>query len=135
MKVLNIIDLVVQTIMIGLVLVIGFIFAINRQADTISTAAFGGAMVLGPWQFGSSIVSNILKRPLFSLRRIHLMFSIIYLVVFSFIVGFAGLTGFVEKVGAFASTVFYCVPAGLALFYYNITFNTFRLLRSGSPSE
>lgn len=125
-KILRGIDFVVQSLFIGGVIVVGISTIFTGGVEAIGLAAMYASLVLGPWQLISSLITNIARSPMLKQRRLHLFVSIAYIAGASIA---ASLSNSVD-VGTFLSVVGmifgFGIPAVLALFYFWITFKTFR---------
>lgn len=124
MKILNLIDLIVQSIILGLVTILFFVFLFTGHLEGVGFVALYGAIFLGPWQLVSSLVTTISGRPNRKWRLIHLAGSIIYLSAISAIAAFKPHL-FDRETGEFLFfTLGFGIPIILAFFYYYITFRS-----------
>lgn len=130
MKTLNIIDLAVQTIILGIVLLLSLAVLIGGEFDSVAIIVMGGAMFLGPWQLVSSFITTLSKGLFLPLRRIHLLSSVAYLVVVGLIMFFANDVELGDLVETIFGAIFFCIPTFLAGFYYYITYRTFQTARA-----
>lgn len=132
MRILNIIDLVGQTLLLGGALVVAVGMVVIGDAEAATLMLFFGAMYLGPWQMVSSVITLIARGLYFRLRLIHFVSALAYLGVLA---GAAGLLSSIDPSGALGYTlavVAYIIPGGLAVFYYYITYMTFKAARERS---
>ena len=130
MKALNFIDLGVQTLILGIVVVISVVLTFARQLETIVMLAMYGAILLGPWQLVSSLVTCLSRGLFLRWRLIHLGSSIVYLVLISVAAGFASNFDRDGIVGIIAMALGFGIPIALALFYYYITIKSFQFARA-----
>jgi hypothetical protein len=125
-KVLGFIDLLVQTILLGAILVMSgkLLFEEGWGAwGGMIFFAMIGAMFLGPWQMLSSIITTAARAPHFKLRAIHLVVSTLYIIIVLATDGFNGMNG--DPFNSTLNPVFLIgTPALLAVFYYYITIRT-----------
>jgi hypothetical protein len=132
MKALNIIDLGVQSLILGIVLIVTLVSIVTGGIESSAFGAMYGAILLGPWQLVSSLVTCIARGLYFRWRLIHLISSIAYIVILSAGVAYAkdmDPSGFVRTVGAVFG---FGIPAVLAVFYYVITVKSFQQARAGA---
>ncbi|MEJ0031074.1 MAG: hypothetical protein WDO15_12150 [Bacteroidota bacterium] len=130
MKVGNLIDLIAQTIILGVTVLSSLAIVFTGDYDSIAIFVMAGAFFLGPWQFISSLITTFSGQNPIQWRKLHLTSSVIYFIAAG--VFFATLVN--EPLGDVLTAVIevfiYGVPAVLAGFYYWITVQTFRQLRS-----
>jgi hypothetical protein len=134
MKALNFIDLVVQTLILGLVTIASIVTLFTGNLESVAIAAMYGALFLGPWQLVSSLITNLSNGLYLRWRRIHLLSSLGYfgLCTIAFFI-FPSLDGegIVRNVGGVFG---FGIPLVLALFYYYITIKSFQLARSSAKA-
>jgi hypothetical protein len=127
------IDVVVQTFILCAWVLLVSVTVAENSFETFGLMAMYGAFFLGPWQMLSSMITCSLRGMFLKWRLIHLGSAIVYLVVtFSFFRSAEMLNGVVEGVG---KIIGFAVPATLAIFYYNITVKSFRVVRSQSIKQ
>jgi len=127
MRVFIYIDVAIQTFILSAVIFFSVIMLVEGSIESIGLIAMYGAIFLGPWQMLSSVLTCALRSSFLKLRVIHLISAIAYLTLLSLIVAFTNkeiLNGVVGRVLGFG------IPAALAVFYYNITVKTFRIVRA-----
>lgn len=128
MRTLNLIDLAFQTLVLGVVLLLSLSIVFTGGLESVATVGLYGAVLLGPWQLISSIVTTAARGLYFRWRVIHLVSSGLYIALFS--IGAAiwdDSNELLSQVGGFFG---FLIPAVLALFYYVITFRSFKLART-----
>ncbi|HZY79206.1 MAG TPA: hypothetical protein VFE50_06780 [Cyclobacteriaceae bacterium] len=130
MKYLNYIDLGYQTIVLGLIALISIATAVDGHFEAIGVAGLYGGVFLGPWQMVSSLITVISRGLYLRWRVIHLLSAIGYIVgasVFAMLYGNADIDGVLK---VFLGILGFGIPVGLALFYYYITYKSFRFARA-----
>lgn len=126
-KVLAFIDVTVQTILLGGVVIMSLRVLMEggwAASERVIFTAMVGAMFLGPWQMLSSIITTAARVPQFRLRAIHVVSSIIYLVVVFGTNAVSTSAQLNEMSNPFSMAFVYGTPALLAFFYYYITLRT-----------
>jgi len=129
MKVMNIIDLSVQSVIIGLAAIGSLVMIFTGGIESVAIPAMYAGFFLGPWQLVGSLITTIARRPFIRLRVVHLIGSVLYLSIAPLLIWmFRG-----QEIGRTMDVVLWVfgfgVPLTLALFYYYITFKTFQSLR------
>ncbi len=130
MKILHGIDFVVQALLIGGVLLVGISSLFSGEYSMTGAMSVYVALLLGPWQMISSLITNISKSHLLKFRRIHFIAAVIYIIGASISVSLSKSieTGsFLSSVGVFLA---FAIPVVLALFYFYVTFKTFQNSRT-----
>ncbi len=108
-------DVIVQTLIILLGLVVVIMSFVLQESDWMFSILYA-QLLLGPWQMLSSIVSVIVKAPLYKAKQYHLILSSIYLVVLMII----GIS-----LPMLASIAFLLIlPWALAIYYYVLSWKT-----------
>lgn len=132
MKVLNIIDLVFQTFVLGIALLLSLVSIFAGSFGSIGVVALYTGIFIGPWQMVSSLITTIARGLYFRLRLIHLVSSIVYIVgVIVVAILVESSSSQFEGPWRDVTAVFgFLVPAILAFFYYYITYKSFRLSRA-----
>ncbi|HZY79203.1 MAG TPA: hypothetical protein VFE50_06765 [Cyclobacteriaceae bacterium] len=122
MRFLNSIDLTAQTVLLVFCIVTT---VIGIFVDDFILFTMFGALILGPWQLLSSILGVWTKVVFWNQRKLHLILTTIYAVGIG--IG-AALADYVSNKFALGSYFVFAVatPSGLAVFYYIITYKTYR---------
>ena len=131
MKPVKYLDLIGQSLILGLFLIGAIAGLIERQLESIGGIAMYVAILLGPWQLISSLVTTIARAEFFKLRLIHLISSFTFLTIASLLAAFTDKSDFNEFFTSVGVVLGFGVPAGLAMMYYNITLKT--VLRARAP--
>jgi hypothetical protein len=129
MKTFNVIDFGIQTLIIGSVILAALFSIPDGNFDSIATFFVWGAFFLGPWQLLSSLVTTLSRWPLWNLRLIHLLTSIVFLVILSLLAAYGDQSDFNPMVGDLGNGLGFAIPGILAAFYFSITIKTFTLLK------
>lgn len=128
MRTLNCIDLLGQSIVLGVLGLVEVVAILTGQVDIIAALAVYAGLYLGPWQLVSSFLTTIAGRRFLKLRFVHLVTAIVYLVCLSIFSNvYETLTG-LPKVLALGLA--FGIPMLLAGFYYSITLRTFLSLET-----
>jgi len=135
MKALNIIDLAVQTFILGAVMILSVAVALMGQLESVGFFAMYGAILLGPWQLVSSMATCISRGMFFRWRVIHLVSSVVYLVILSVAAAFLAHADFGPALKLLTGLLGFGIPLGLALFYYYITFKSFQAARAAAKTS
>jgi Mn2+/Fe2+ NRAMP family transporter len=130
MKALNFIDLIFQTLVLGLVVLGCLAIVFSGSIESIGIVALYGGVFIGPWQLVSSFVTTLSKGLYLRWRVIHLVSSVCYIAIVSLVAAFLGdmdWDGVLKLVGGVLG---FGIPVTLALFYYIITVKSFQLARA-----
>jgi len=126
MRALNFIDLAFQSLILGLVIILSLAVSFTGNFESMAIVVMYGALFLGPWQFFSSLITTLSKGRYLRWRIIHLLSSVAYFIlagVAAYFLKDLDGDGLVRTIGGFFG---FGIPAVLALFYYYITFKSFR---------
>lgn len=126
MKLLNIIDLTGQTLLLGGTLLVAIGMIVIGDGDAALTIMFFGALWLGPWQLISSFITTVSRGLYFRWRVTHLVLSFGYFVMLAGSWAVATNVELNEGVKYAFATIGVLIPLGLAVFYYYITYMTFK---------
>lgn len=130
MKALNFIDLAVQTLILGLVVISSLLIAFTGSFDSIATVALYGALLLGPWQFVGSLITTLSKGLYLKWRVIHLLSCIGYFILLGVGVYFLSDFDGDHPLRVIGGVLDFAIPGVLAVFYYYITIKSFQLARA-----
>lgn len=118
------VDFVYQSLIFLLVLV-GFLITMIEDGNPAGggLAALYAAILLGPWQVVSSLLSVVFRSPLHKRKRLHLLGSVGYFVMAAIVLA-SDLAAFADWL---AVGLLYIPPVVLAIYYYILTWRwTFR---------
>lgn len=130
MKYLNYLDLGFQTLILGIVALASIGTALTGHFEAIGMVALYGAVLLGPWQMVSSLLTVISRGLYLKWRVVHLLSGIGYIVILSLFAAFFANAEIGGILKGLLWTFGFGIPAGLALFYYYITFKSFQYART-----
>jgi hypothetical protein len=129
MRAFNSIDFVVQGLVLVPVFVLFFFKLFTGHVDDLDKTFAYTIMIIGPWQFISSVITFFAKAPYYSFRKVHFAISTLYVSVVSILM----IASRFMQIHEVSEDMIYAVvgiPVSLCMLYYYITLKTFSLSRS-----
>lgn len=127
MRAFTYIDVAVQTFILCATVLFAAVTLIEGSVESLAVIAMYGAFFLGPWQLLSSVITCSLRGMFLKFRVIHLVSSVVYIAALWVVTVYNSFGEVVDVIG-------FAIPAALAVFHYNITVKSFRIIRTNTQT-